>query len=205
MWRHVVNSGHVGVNLSHVISYWHYANCHPQCSTSLCEVSSRRFLVCSPVLKIAPQQPCGRCGCLTTIKKGLSDEEQVNYSSRWWIILSEPRFCLTPPVSAVCCAADNSWGLVKLGHRELKQRRRGQQQERQKSNRLRLAKNNFARVSRFFVHFFAVNARLWRETSQFSRFLADVDTRQRLSFSFPELWFSPLELNSRNVCQHLTN
>ena len=97
--------------------------------------------------------------------KGLSDPEQVNYSSRWWITLSEPRFCLTPPVSAVCCAAHNSWRLFKLGHRELKPRRRGRQQERQKSNRFRLAKNNFARASRFYVDFFAVTVRLWRETS----------------------------------------
>ena len=138
--------------------------------------------------------------------KGLSDPEQVNYSSRWWITPSEPRFCLTPPVSAVCCAAHNSWRLFKLGHRELKPRRRGRQQERQKSNRFRLAKNNFARASRFFVDFFAVTVRVWRETScpNFYVFWRTW-TQDRLSSYFPELWFSPLELNSRNVCQHLTN
>ena len=37
--------------------------------------------------------------------------------------------------------------------------------------------NNSARVSRFFVHFFAVIA----------RFVAKVNTRRRLSFSFPDL------------------
>ena len=37
----------------------------------------------------------------------------------------------------------------------------------------------------FFVHFFAVTARLQRE--KFSRFVEDVNTRQRLPFSFPEL------------------
>ena len=40
--------------------------------------------------------------------------------------------------------------------------------------------NNFVRASRCFVHFFAVVARLRRET-------AGVNTRQRPSFSFPEL------------------
>ena len=40
--------------------------------------------------------------------------------------------------------------------------------------------NNFVRGSRCFIHFFAVVARLRRET-------AGVNTRQRLSFSFPEL------------------
>ena len=34
---------------------------------------------------------------------------------------------------------------------------------------------------------------------------AYVDTRQRLSFSFLELQYSPLVLNSRIICQHLPN
>ena len=47
-----------------------------------------------------------------------------------------------------------------------------------KSNRFQLGKkNNFARASRFFVHFFAV----------ISRFVEDLNTRQRLSFSFSDL------------------
>ena len=32
-----------------------------------------------------------------------------------------------------------------------------------------------------------------------------MNTRQRLPFSFPELWYSLLEFNSRKICQHLTN
>ena len=51
--------------------------------------------------------------------------------------------------------------------RELKQRRRRRQQERQKSNWFRLANNSFVRVSRFFVHFFAVTALLRRENAYF--------------------------------------
>ena len=38
-----------------------------------------------------------------------------------------------------------------------------------------------------------------------SRFKQDVNRRQRLSFSFPVLWSSALELNSREICQHWTN
>ena len=38
-----------------------------------------------------------------------------------------------------------------------------------------------------------------------SRFVEDVNTRQRLAFSFPELWYSLLEFNSRENCQHLIN
>ena len=48
---------------------------------------------------------------------------------------------------------------------ELKQRRRRRQRERQKSNKFRWQGKNFARASRFFVHFLAHVARLRRETS----------------------------------------
>ena len=52
--------------------------------------------------------------------------------------------------------------------RELKQRRRRRQQERQKSKKamgLDRQDNNFARASRFFVHFFAVAAQVQREST----------------------------------------
>ena len=44
-------------------------------------------------------------------------------------------------------------------------------------------------------------------TSNFliSRFVEGVNTRQRLSFPFPELRYSPLESNSRKICQDWTN
>ena len=37
-----------------------------------------------------------------------------------------------------------------------------------------------------------------------SRFVEDVNSRRRLSFPFPDLQYSPLEFNSRNIRQHLT-
>ena len=52
---------------------------------------------------------------------------------------------------------------------------------------------------------------LWRHCTTttlkylISRVMEDLNTRQRLSFSFPELRYSLLEFNSRNNCQHLTN
>ena len=45
--------------------------------------------------------------------------------------------------------------------------------------------NNSARASLFFEHFFAVTARLQREICLISRCVKDVNSRQRLSFSFP--------------------
>ena len=38
-----------------------------------------------------------------------------------------------------------------------------------------------------------------------SRFVEDVNRRQQPSVAFPELWYSPLESNSRQIRQHLTN
>ena len=38
-----------------------------------------------------------------------------------------------------------------------------------------------------------------------SRFVEDVNTRQQLSYSFPGLWYCPLEFHSKKSCQHLTN
>ena len=55
--------------------------------------------------------------------------------------------------------------LGRVNNRELKQRRRRQQRERQKAKGLDWQNNNFARASRFFVHFFAVTVRLQRESS----------------------------------------
>ena len=51
------------------------------------------------------------------------------------------------------------------GNRDLKIRRRRPQRERHKSNRFNSQNNNFACASRFFVHFFAVAARLRRENA----------------------------------------
>ena len=49
--------------------------------------------------------------------------------------------------------------------KELKQRRRRRQRERQKSNRFRLAEQQLCTCITFFVHFFAVFARLQRESA----------------------------------------
>ena len=65
--------------------------------------------------------------------------------------------------------------------------------------------NSSARASRFFVHFFAVTERLQRENTWFLVLWKNVNTRQRLSFSFPEHRYSLLEFNSRENCQHLMN
>ena len=61
--------------------------------------------------------------------------------------------------------------------------RRRRQRERQKSNRLKRQNNNSARASRFFVHFFAVTARLRR---LISRFMKDITKRRLNNLSLSE-------------------
>ena len=53
----------------------------------------------------------------------------------------------------------------KISNMELKQRRRRRQQEREKAMGSDWLNNNFAHESCFFVHFFAVAARLQRESA----------------------------------------
>ena len=52
-------------------------------------------------------------------------------------------------------------------NRDFKIQRRGRQGERKKNIRFNKQNNNFARASRFFVHFFPVFARLRRENAKF--------------------------------------
>ena len=59
----------------------------------------------------------------------------------------------------------HSYNPITVDIRDLKIQRRRQQRGRQKSNRFNNQNNNFARASRFFVHFFAVTARLRRENA----------------------------------------
>ena len=58
--------------------------------------------------------------------------------------------------------------VLALYNRDLKIRRRRRQPGCQKSNRFNNQNNNFARASCFFVHFFAVTARLRREIPNFT-------------------------------------
>ena len=64
--------------------------------------------------------------------------------------------------------------------------------------------NNFARTSLFFCTFLCRRCTTTTWKCLISRLVEDVNTRQRLSFSFPKLWYSLLKFKSRKNCQHLT-
>ena len=80
----------------------------------------------------------------------------------------------------------------------LSKRLRRRQRERQKVIGLYKQNNNFASALRFFVHLFAVVARLQRECAQFPVLSRPTwNTRQQLFF--PEVRYSPLEFNSKKI------
>ena len=87
--------------------------------------------------------------------------------------------------------------------RKLKQRRRRCEQERQKSNKFRLAKQQLFTCITLFCTFLCRHCTTTTWKCVISRFVEDVNTRQQLYFSFPALWYSFLQFNSRENCQHL--
>ena len=73
---------------------------------------------------------------------------------------------------------------------------RRHQRERQKKNSwLRLAKQQLCTCITLFCTFLCRHCTTTTWKYLISRFFEDVHTRQRLSFSFPEFWHSPLEFN----------
>ena len=89
--------------------------------------------------------------------------------------------------------------------REVKQRWRKRQRERQKSNRLRLAKQQLCTCITLFRTFLCRHYTTSTWKCLISRFVETVSTKERLSISFCELRYRLLEFNSRKKCQHLKN
>ena len=88
---------------------------------------------------------------------------------------------------------------------ELTKRRRRWQRERQKSNRLRQAKQQLCTCITLFCTFLCRRCTTATWNGLISRFVEDGNKRQQFSFSLPELWCSPLQFNYSKICQHLTN
>ena len=72
-----------------------------------------------------------------------------------------------------------------------------QRRERQNDNRFRSAKQQHCAFSTLFFIFLYRHCTTTTWTCQISRFVEDVITRRRLSFSFPEFRNSLLEFNSK--------
>ena len=81
--------------------------------------------------------------------------------------------------------------------REFRQRRRRPQRERHKINRFRQGKQQLCTCITLFCTFLCRRCTTATWNCLFSRFLEDGNKRQQFAFSFPELWRSPLEFNSK--------
>ena len=94
---------------------------------------------------------------------------------------------------STCDRLKSKW----VQNRELKQRQR--QLEWQKSNRFIVAKQQLCTCIMLFCTFLCCHCMTTAWKCLISRFVKDRNTRQQLSFSFPELWYSPLEFNSKKI------
>ena len=111
---------------------------------------------------------------------------------------------ILPLVKLVFRSARTFVTAVAFSVRDLKIRRRRRQRERPKSNKLNRQNNNNARASRFFVHFFAVTARLRRENAyNFTSFGGRKQTTVKFSLSF-WTWIGFLGIGSKTVHLLLT-
>ena len=116
----------------------------------------------------------------------------------------------TKPRASFCTVILTVWDITVVTlsrdtNRELKERRRRRQRERQKSNWFRFAKQQLCTCITLFCIFLCRHCTTTTWKCLIWPFVEDGNTRQQLSFSFPELWYSPLEFNSKQICQHLTN
>ena len=74
-----------------------------------------------------------------------------------------------------------------------------------KKHRFRLAKQQLCMCITLFCTFLCRHCTTTKWKCLISRFVKGVNTREWLSFSFPELWYSLLKFNSRKIYQHLMN
>ena len=105
-------------------------------------------------------------------------------------------------LTAKACSVGKDVPSSLIDIRDFKIQRRERQRERQKNNWFDKQNNNFARASRFFVHFFPVFARL-RLKCLILRFMGDVNKQRRNFISLSELGYGPLKFSFRRVRLHL--
>ena len=113
---------------------------------------------------------------------------------------SPPHFCCppTPPLPMI---------LVRELLSFLKKRRRRQQRQqgRWKSNWFSSAETQLCKCITRFCTFLCRRCTSTKWKCLIPLLMEDANTRQRLSFFFPDLWYSPSEFNSRKISQHLIN
>ena len=115
-----------------------------------------------------------------------------NVSEVWRIHIQKPSMTFKLPSPS---------SLLKLfnGEPKQRQRRRRLQLEQQKSNRCIVAKHQLCTCIKLFCTFLCRHCTTTTFECLISRFVKEGNTRQQLYFSFPELWYSPLEFSSKKI------
>ena len=112
--------------------------------------------------------------------------------------LAKLLFCLSKPIAFLPFLLPSPSSLRKLPNKELKQRQRRRNENGKKAIGLDKQNNNFARASRFFVHFSTVIARLQSETAKFHVLSRTGKIDNNLLFRFLNFdTYSALEFNSK--------
>ena len=115
-----------------------------------------------------------------------------NVSEVWRIHIQKPSMTFKLPSPS---------SLLKLfnGEPKQRQRRRRLQLEQQKSNRCIVRKHQLCTCIKLFCTFLCRHCTTTTFECLISRFVKEGNTRQQLYFSFPELWYSPLEFSSKKI------
>ena len=143
----------------------------------------------APYLPPEPEVPC-RSKCLV-IKSHYDDVLMVSFFPYFSCTCTHGRMWVYGREVATPLTFDN---------RELKQRRRWRQGERQKSNRFRLAKQQLYHA---FLYMSSPSLHDYDVKMPTVRFCGLWRTKQGLSLSFPDLWCRVSEFNSRNRCRNI--
>ena len=86
---------------------------------------------------------------------------------------------------------------LSVNNRELKQRRGRRQRERHKSNRFRLAKQQLCTRIMLFLHISLTSLHDYNVKVPKFTFYRGREHKTTFFSAFPELWYSPLEFNSK--------
>ena len=87
----------------------------------------------------------------------------------------------------------------KKRNKEFKRRRQRERQKKTRKITTLHVHHAFLYISLPLLHDYKV------KLPNFTSFVEDGNKRQQLLFDFPEFWCSPLEFNSKQICQYLTN
>ena len=143
--------------------------------------------------------------CQWNLKSGF--QSLVGFRILWAVFLI-PKPRIPDSTAKIARIPESGFLYMERDIREFTQRRRRRQRQRKKAiglARFRQAKKTTLQVHHAFCTSLCRRCTTTTWICLILRFVEDVNRRQQRSFSFPELWCSSLEFNSKKNFQHLAN